>query len=124
MVFLNHVESMVAEMKEVAKESGAISISFTSICGVEIHVTNPMFARIQGSEYEIDAFLSGDYPFRAKKSFGGATWFTLIKGEKVRPFVEDGLPAVERHRVVGTYLDSLRTKEVTASVGADAVINR
>ncbi|WP_312560899.1 hypothetical protein [Anaerospora sp.] len=106
MTLLEEVEGMVSTLQTIAKENEAISISFTSICGVEVHVTNKMFAQIQAN-CEIDSFLSGDYPFRAKKTYGGATWFTLIKGEKVEPFMEGCLTFAEQHRAAGAYLDSL-----------------
>lgn len=120
MRFRENVENMVTAMRTVAKESNVISISFSSIGGVEIHVSNSVFVSVEGQGCEVEAFSSWDYSFRVKQSFGGATWFTLVKGEKIKPFADGCLTLEERYCAVGAFLASLKVKESTASVGPEA----
>ncbi|TCL40030.1 hypothetical protein EV210_101230 [Anaerospora hongkongensis] len=119
MALFERVESMVTAMKEVFEETKAMSIGINHKKEIEIHLTNGMFARIIGTDFDIVDFSAGKHPFKATQRLGGANWFTLIDREQLK----HGLTLEDQHKIVRKYINSLIPKEKAAPVGAEAVSN-
>ncbi|MDF2499381.1 MAG: hypothetical protein K0Q77_95 [Anaerosporomusa subterranea] len=119
MPLIQKVENMVTVMKEVFEETKAMSIGINYKNEIEIHLTNGMFARIIGTDFNIADFSAGKHPFKATQKLGGANWFTLVDRDQLKP----GLALEDQHKTVREYIKSLIPKEKTAPVGAEAVSN-